>query len=109
MLAVGPVAVHDGGGAAGGEAVLVEVGRDRRDAGDAEVPGRDVVTVALDEGEEEAADAGVDVHGDAALLSGGGERGDVVDRAEGVVQGAEPTTRTVFGVMAARTASTSAR
>lgn len=57
---------HDGG-ALDGVAVLVEVGGDGCDTGDAEVPWRDVVAGAFEEREHETAETGVDVEWDAAF------------------------------------------
>ena len=78
------VAVEDDGSAAGGVAVLVEVGGDRGYAVDPEVPGSDRTTEALDEREEVAAEAGVYVAEDAAPGGKRGDLGDRVDDAEGV-------------------------
>ena len=65
-------------------AVLVGVGRDAGDAGDAEVEHRDVVAELLAEREDEPAEAAVDVQADAAAR---GELAELVDRVDGAVAG----------------------
>ena len=65
-----------------GIAELVEVGGDGRHAGDAEVPGRDLVSQLLGERQEVASDAGVDVEADAALVGGSRHLRDGVNHAE---------------------------
>ena len=62
------------------------VGRDRRDAGDREVEGRDVVAELAAEGQEEPAEAAVDVQSDPVLQGDRAEFGDRVDRAVAVVR-----------------------
>ena len=68
-------------------AVLVGVGRDRRDAGHAEVEERDVVAELPTPRKDEAAEAAVDVEADAALEREVGQLADRVDGAVPVVTG----------------------
>ncbi len=74
-------------GALQGVAVLVGVGRDRGHAGQAVVEDGYVVAELLAEGQDEAAQAAVDVEADPLLEGQFAERGDGVDRAVAVVAG----------------------
>ena len=81
------VAVEDRRQPLGGEAVLVQVGRDRPDAVDAEVMGGHRIAELAREVGLIAADAGIDVEPDAMVLGHGGQLGDGVDDAEGIAGG----------------------
>ena len=67
-------------------AVLVRVGRDRRDAGHREVEGWDVVAELTTEGEDETAETTVDVQSDAVLECDRPQVADRVDRAVTVIR-----------------------
>ena len=76
------VAEHQDRRALHAVAVLVRVGGDRRDAGEAEVEHGDVEAEHLAERQQEPAEAAVDVQADAALE---GQRGQLVDRIDRAV------------------------
>jgi hypothetical protein len=65
----------------------VQVGRDRGDLVDPEVPGRDRPAQRLDPRQDEAADAGVDVQRQVVARGDGAQRGDGVDHAVRVLRG----------------------
>src|SRR3989304_1375153 len=83
----GPGAAGRDGGTLGGVAVLMSVGGDGRDAGEAEVEDGDVVAKLLAPGEDEAAEAGVDMETDALLQRDLREPVDGVDGPVAVVAG----------------------
>ena len=72
-------AVEDGGVALGGEAVLVRVAADGGDALEAEVEGGGFEAGFFKEGDEEGAEAAVDVQGELLFEGDLGEGRDVVD------------------------------
>lgn len=74
-------AVEDGAVALGGEAVFVSVAGDGGDALEAEVERGGFEAGLFEEGDEEGAQAAVDVEWEAFLEGKLGERGDVVDDA----------------------------
>jgi hypothetical protein len=93
----GRVAVEDDRRALEGVPVLVQVGRQRGDAFDAEVPGRDRFADAGPEGEQPTAEAGVDVHREIAFERDRGEGLDGVDDPERVAgRGADDEDRAVI-------------
>ena len=79
-------AMQDDRHALGGVAELVDVGRDRGDARDPEVPRGDGAPEPLGERQDEAAHAGVDVTARADRLGQGGDVGDGVHDALGVLR-----------------------
>src|SRR6185503_11503948 len=79
------VTVEDQRGAARGEAVLVEIRRDRRHLGDPEVERRDGLAELAKERQGEAAHARVDVEMERVPPGDLGDGGDRIDRAERVV------------------------
>lgn len=80
------VPIHDDRGALGRVAVLVRVGADAADSGQPEVEVGQHVAGGPHEADEEAAEAGVHVHGDVALEAETRDRLDVVHRAVGEVR-----------------------
>ncbi len=88
---------------------LVQVGRDRRDAVDPEVPRRHRLAEQLHEREDEPAHARVDVHPRARLDCASAAISGIGSMTPCGYCGAEPTTSTVFSFTAAAIASTSAR
>ena len=74
----------------------MRVGREGRDTGHAEIPGRHVVAELLSPRQQEATEAAIDVQADAALLGQGADAIDGVDKAVGVVpRAADETDRVV--------------
>lgn len=74
-------AVEEGAVSLGGEAVFVRVAGDGGDALEAEVEGLGLEAGLFEEGDEEGAEAAVDVEGDGFTHGEAGERRDVVDDA----------------------------